>query len=437
MKRLLTSSYILLLLAISIFGQQRGLSVAKQSDNAPEKRIALVIGNSAYEQSPLINPINDAKDMAQMLTKLGFDIIYKENVTQIEMKRAIRAFGENIRNGGIGLFYYAGHGIQVNGQNYLIPVNATINKEEEIEYEAVDVGFLLAQMESAKNPMNIVILDACRNNPFARSFRSATRGLASITAPSGTLIAYATAPGSVASDGNERNGLYTQELLRSMQAPRVTIEEVFKRVRVAVRDKTQGKQVPWESSSLIGDFYFLDAKDAAKAVTSQTNVPTLDPSAVELSFWETIKNSNNPNDFKAYLQQYPNGRFAALAKIRANLESSEKQTESNTSSEKANTTASIVGNWNIKVESPSGTNTSLLIIKQEDGKLTGLIKSSRGERLFSSIIVKGEEITLVMPIQFQGTDMVITYKGRINKDSMKGVADFGGFAEGEWSAVRN
>ncbi len=125
------------------------------------------------------------------------------------MKRAIRAFGERLRNGGVGLFYYAGHGVQVNGINYLVPVNAEVNSEEEVEYECIDVGFVIAQAASAENRMTIVILDACRNNPFARSFRSALRGLAPVDAPSGTLIAYATAPGSVASDGNARNGLYT------------------------------------------------------------------------------------------------------------------------------------------------------------------------------------------------------------------------------------
>ena len=125
-----------------------------------------------------------------------------------------------------------------------------------MEYESVDVGFVLAQLASAGSRMNIVVLDACRNDPFARSFRSATRGLALINAPSGTLIAYATAPGSVASDGSERNGLYTQELLKNLRTPGLDVEEVFKRVRIAVREKTQGKQTPWESSSLVGNFYF-------------------------------------------------------------------------------------------------------------------------------------------------------------------------------------
>lgn len=146
--------------------------------------------------------------------------------------------------------------MQVKGANYLIPVGAAINSEEEVEYESIEAGLVLAQMESAKNGMNIVILDACRNNPFARSFRSAEKGLASIDAPSGTFLAYSTAPGSVASDGAGRNGLYTQELLKQIKVPGLSIEEVFKRVRISVRGATAEKQTPWEVSSLVGNFYF-------------------------------------------------------------------------------------------------------------------------------------------------------------------------------------
>lgn len=227
-----------------------------QKAQQKESRTALIIGNSAYTDAPLRNPVNDARDMAQVLRELDFDVTYGENLSQNEMKRSIRSFGDKIRNGGVGLFYYAGHGIQVDGVNYLIPIGATITKEEEVEYESVDVGFVLAQMKNARNRLNIVILDACRNNPFARSFRSTQSGLASIDAPSGTLIAYATAPGSVASDGQRRNGLYTEELLKQIRVPSLNIEQVFKQVRLAVRDQTQSKQIPWESSSLIGDFYF-------------------------------------------------------------------------------------------------------------------------------------------------------------------------------------
>ncbi len=245
----------MLLLSSSAYAQSGD---ATQNPSPSARRVALVIGNGAYETVPLKNPVNDASDMAQVLRTLGFDVIHRENVNLVDMKRAIRAFGEQIRKSGVALFYYAGHGIQVNGRNYLVPTGATIEREEEVEYETVDVGFVLAQMEDSESQTKVVILDACRNNPFARRFRSVTRGLASITAPSGTLIAYATAPGSVAADGRERNGVYTQELLTNIQAPGLGAEDVFKRVRIAVRERTRGQQTPWESSSLVGNFYFTN-----------------------------------------------------------------------------------------------------------------------------------------------------------------------------------
>jgi hypothetical protein len=247
------------MVSYSIYPQERGATVVSTINQHPENRIALIIGNSGYKVAPLSNPGNDAQDMARALSQLGFEIINKDkmlNLTQKEMKEAIQAFGERIRNGGVGLFYFAGHGVQVKGENYLIPVDAIITKEEEIEYESVNVGFVLAQMVNAQNRLNILILDACRNNPFPRKFRSETRGLAYMAAPSGSLIAYATAPGSVASDGAGKNGLYTQELISSIRAPGLKIEDVFKLVRVAVQNKSGGQQIPWEASSLTGDFYF-------------------------------------------------------------------------------------------------------------------------------------------------------------------------------------
>jgi hypothetical protein len=273
MRKLLPLYFALtLLLVTSAYAQQRQLI---QENSPSERRIALVIGNSAYETAPLKNPVNDAQDMAKALEGLGFEIVNKDkmfNLNQNDMKRAIRTFGEKLRGGGIGLFYYAGHGVQVKGINYLVPVDAKVGSEEEVEYECVDAGFVLAQMDSAGNSTNIVVLDACRNNPFARSFRSASRGLAQMDAPSGTLIAYATAPGSVASDGSGRNGLYTQELLKNMRMPGIGIEEVFKRVRISVRNLTQNKQTPWESSSLVGDFYFARGNGVTVPVKTQAEI---------------------------------------------------------------------------------------------------------------------------------------------------------------------
>ncbi len=241
-------------------------------DASLDKRVALVIGNSSYTSSPLANPVNDARAMADALRKADFMVMHYENVpTVIEMKKIVRQYGKQIENGGVGLVYYAGHGVQSNGVNYLIPVKAEIHNEEEIEYEALDVGFVMAQMEHARNRMNVIILDACRNNPYARSFRSGTQGLATINAPTGTMIAYATAPGSVASDGSGQNGLYTEELLKQISKPGLKIEEVFKYVRGNVVQKSSGMQTPWESSSLIGDFYFYPSSGQNNQYTTTSN----------------------------------------------------------------------------------------------------------------------------------------------------------------------
>ena len=240
-----------------VFCGNSAWAIQKAAPDQSERRMALVIGNAGYASGPLRNPINDARAMAKALNDLSFEVALKENLDQKQMKREIQVFGEKLQKGGVGLFYYAGHGIQVNGHNYLLPVGAAIEHEKQVEYEAVDMGAILSEMDYARNRMNIVILDACRDNPFARSFRSISQGLASVDAPTGTLIAYATAPGSVANDGQGDNGVYTGELIKAMVQPGLKIEDVFKQVRSAVREATGGRQVPWESSSLEGDFYFI------------------------------------------------------------------------------------------------------------------------------------------------------------------------------------
>ncbi|HXD33156.1 MAG TPA: caspase domain-containing protein [Pyrinomonadaceae bacterium] len=283
-----------------------------------ERRIALVIGNGAYTNAPpLKNPPNDARDMAATLKALGFEVSTGINVSQREMKRLMREFGQKLKAGGSGLFYYAGHGLQSKGRNYLIPVEADIQSEIEAEDAAVDVGLLLGYMDDAQNSLNIVILDACRNNPFARSFRSASSGLAQVDAPTGTLIAYATAPGRVAADGAGQNGLYTSELLKQMLVPGLTATEMFMRVRAEVMKETGNKQVPWEASSLVGSFYFnMSQSNTAVPMGASANETRIDPATFELSYWETIKNSTDPEDFKAYLRRYPAGQFTELAQRR-------------------------------------------------------------------------------------------------------------------------
>lgn len=232
---------------------------------AMERRTALVIGNSSYSSSPLQNPVNDATDMATMLEKLGFDVILKKNVTHRSMEEAIRDFGNRLKKRkGVGLFFYAGHGLQTNNMNYLIPIGARIEKETDVQFEAVNAERILAEMASADNGLNIVILDACRDNPFRSHFRSSNRGLAVVSnAPAGTLISYSTAANQVARDGSGRNSPYTAALLKQIGEPGLSINDVFMKVRQNVRKSTG--QTPWELSSLEGNFYFNQGQTVKRA----------------------------------------------------------------------------------------------------------------------------------------------------------------------------
>jgi hypothetical protein len=246
---------------------------------APEARHALVIGNGAYADVPLANAVNDARDMAAVLGRSGFQVVTLEDADLVTMERALRDFGDRIARGGIGLFYFAGHGLQVKGRNFLVPARASIEREDEVAFHALDVGAVLEKMDSARNRSNFVILDACRNNPFAKTFRVASQGLAPMDAPPGTFIAFSTAPGSTASDGGGRNGLYTQHLLAQIQVPGLKVEDVFKRTRAAVRAASEGRQVPWENTSLEGDFYFKAPLPAAKREPPTVRVAFEKPSA--------------------------------------------------------------------------------------------------------------------------------------------------------------
>lgn len=266
-----SSTLLILVLAILIPSfaiAERGIALKN------EKRIALIIGNGDYKTGPLRNPSNDAFDMAVTLSNLKFEVTYKANSDLRDMEKAVREFGKKLRKSDVGLFFFAGHGVQVKGRNYLIPVGAEIQEETDVKYEAIDAGRVLDAMYNAGNKINIVILDACRDNPFARSFRSSDRGLAQIDAPKGTLIAYSTSPGSVAQDGTGRNSPYTGSLLKYMKTGDLTIEQVFKKTRREIDDVTGGKQTPWESTSLTGDFYFTSE---VVAEVEQTPIQTERP----------------------------------------------------------------------------------------------------------------------------------------------------------------
>src|SRR5882724_3851455 len=215
-------------------------------------RTALVIGNAAYgtEVGPLRNPGNDATDIAAALRQLGFEVTLVLDANRQRLEEAVEAFSRQLRRGGVGLFYFSGHGAQVEGTNYLIPVGARLAQTADVKFQAVAAEWVLASMEDAGNGLNIVILDACRNAPFARQWRSAQRGLAPMQAAHGALIAYATAPDSVAADGTGRNGTYTKHLLQYMTVPDLPVEQMCKQVRLAVEHETKGAQTPWELSSL-------------------------------------------------------------------------------------------------------------------------------------------------------------------------------------------
>jgi hypothetical protein len=244
-----------------------------------ELRYALVIGNGDYpkEMGVLLNPVNDATAMAAELRKTNFEVDLVINATYMQLREAVRAFHEKLSNGPkdkvIGLFYYAGHGVQYQDENYLVPLDAKVQYEDDIVRMCFPVQrMVLSNMERTNSRMNIVILDACRNNPFPATNRSIGTGLGEIKKAYGSFVAYATAPGSVASDGTGKNGLYTQELLKAMEMPGLLIEQVFKEVRRNVLKLSGEKQYTWDSSNIIGDFYFYPP--AAAPVLAQKTTET-------------------------------------------------------------------------------------------------------------------------------------------------------------------
>jgi tetratricopeptide (TPR) repeat protein len=248
-----------------------------------QKGVALIIGNSDYQKTGrLPNPVNDATDMAKALTDLGFDVILLEDATLRQMGEALNEFHAKLTEGSVGVFYYAGHGMQLDSENYLIPIDAQLERKQDTPYEALPVGKILGAMEDADNDVNIIILDACRDNAFSRQWQrsSQAEGLAPVQAVRGTYIAYATAPGDVAADGEDRNGTFTAQILKHIRTPNLSVEEMFKRVRQDVLKETNNQQIPWDSSSLVGDFSFNQTSSPV-AETPSTPVATSTPTPTQ------------------------------------------------------------------------------------------------------------------------------------------------------------
>ena len=274
------------------------------------RRVALVIGNGSYQQAnlpKLPNPPNDAEDVARALRGFGFEVIERKNQSLEGMNRAIAEWGSRLGGSEAALFYFAGHGIQVKNQNYLMPVNARIDSEAAVPYQGVNLNQVLEEMDNAGSATNIVILDACRNNPITGKFRSGqTRGLASPGAmPRGTVIAYATEPGNVAADGEGRNGLFTAGLLTAFKGRDLTLDGVLTVASAAVEQASGQKQTP----------YVNGPKTLQKSFDFRISVDP-GPAEVERTFWASVERSSDPADFEAYLRQFPNGSYRALAENR-------------------------------------------------------------------------------------------------------------------------
>ncbi|MGJ5138858.1 caspase family protein [Bradyrhizobium oligotrophicum] len=283
-----------------------------------DTRIALVIGNSAYRAvSRLDNPRHDAALMAQTLAGLGFALVggsAQLDLDEAAMRRAVQEFGSKARGADVALVYYAGHGVQVRGANYLVPVDANPTREADVDFQMLDVNVVLRQMESAGTKLNLVILDACRNNPFGgRGLRDAGSGLAQMRAPEGTLISFATQPGNVALDGRDGNSPFTKALAETIKQPGLDIFKTFNQVGLEVKRATGGSQQPWVSSSPVdGDFYF-----AGQAFTpSSTSQPAPSSSDPAERAWAVTQNTSSIAVLEDFVRQFGSTPYGSMARAR-------------------------------------------------------------------------------------------------------------------------
>lgn len=281
--------------------------------DAATSRCALVLGNEAYRDVPLRNPAHDARAVAALLAEARFSVDTRLNATRLEMMSAVeRLVGVAKRpDTRLVVFYYAGHGAQLDWRNYLLPVDAVVERQEHLRQRGFDLNLLLGQLIGARDKTFIVILDACRNNPFGRSYRPEQPGLSQFDAPVGSLIAYATSPGKVASDGDGQNGLYTENLVRELARRGTRIEDALKRVRLNVRLASHGEQIPWETTSLESDIFLFEEGQAKLSESEQEKWLEAD-----VAEWGRIKLSRRADDWVGYLRRFPNGRFAEIAQMR-------------------------------------------------------------------------------------------------------------------------
>jgi hypothetical protein len=313
-----------LIAAISVAALLVGTDFAKA-----DKRVAFVLGNSAYKNvAPLPNPAIDARSIAKVLRNVGFDVVEGANLTRDKMTERLLEFGKKAEGADVALFFYAGHGIAINGTNYLLPVDADLKSEMDVKLgAAINVDVTLEQtMSDAK--VKLVFLDACRDNPFAAKIRSAkaTRsvnvqtGLAEMKSGEGTLIAFATGPGQTALDGEVgTNSPFTRALMANIAAPGVEIQQAMTKVRAQVNEETHKSQLPWGHTNLTGSVYLNSAAAPQGAQAEALNTPAANTgpvSEVELEFWRSIKDSNKPEELNAYLTNYPGGTFKSIALAR-------------------------------------------------------------------------------------------------------------------------
>ena len=296
------------------------------AEPADARRVALAIGNGAYSDSnALTNTINDAQDMAALLTRLGFEVLEGTNLDKRGMERLIRQFDQKLSDADIALFYYAGHGMQVAGQNYLVPIDAKLISEGDIDFEALPLGLVLSRMER-RAKTSLVLLDACRDNPLARNLaRSSTvrsgsigQGLAEIRTGVGTLISFSTQPGNVAIDGAGRNSPYTAALLRQIEVAGRDVVSALATVRSDVVRATNGKQVPWEHTSLMGPVVLMPATVAPPVATLPPTPPVLPPGRLTeaAEAWNSIKDTSNKRILESFAARFRETFFADLARER-------------------------------------------------------------------------------------------------------------------------